>query len=1060
MHLSASPGSGETAGRGIMFAIGIDLGTAFVRAAVVGEGATELLQFGDGARNLPAAVAVAPGGMRVGRAAMARATTDPTRTVRACKRLLGRTIDDPVIKAIAPRVAFGMEAGSDGLIRLKLGTESFEVEQIASALIRHVLQVVEQTKGGKPASVVLTIPYWYGPRQRQALAESAKRAGLTGAQILSEATCTALSLLDADQAGRLIAIVDAGAGGCTASILELGARRVRLVSSSGDAMGGGEDVDYALARAVFKGLKSRFGEFDANASIVEMLRQTCESAKQSLSQMAMVTAVIPFLPIGSGVLNQQVQVDRETATLLIRDSALRVGVACRSALETGGVTKGELAAVYATGGSTRMEAVRAAIEEALGPIASRRLDPDGSVALGAATQAAMLAGLVDSVPVLDIQASVSLPPAAATAAVSLPPARINTMPPQASSAGVEKVNVDTFRLELAGLLASLRAGALTDSGMRKKRRVVARTNEIAAESIELEPGVIEKNAAQLQSIWTQLAMVMQTARQYGWEHPQSVRALQATLQTIEAVHAQAPQSVLWDIGTMRFSYHDETVWKPDRAPYDRIPYELFAEGVRAIQLQPGLTEQELRELLGVLLRDAALGFGSDDDAATALWDRKFTHVAWLAVDAFAEGDDPIFHEHRDEIARQIAEMAGLTEEGEELLDVFVAARRNAAEQETLLAVDEITRAELVARIDPEYPAWLDRYATGFARSYRQGCISGPGNDVMELLGTWTERQVTAHAPGEALQLLCALDQAAAQLAGSLAGGFRDEVASTMFPPERMGLLFDELSSEVGAGEASLARTRRALALLPGDSAVAPLIACYAKLPGPLQTIATEHLALHATGNEASVGSLLADCPAEHALVLIRALRELNTHPALAAVSIALRSPHVEVRMQGLAALPETSSERLREEIQNLIGDVDPSMRIRVLKAIEAQRVLIAGPALTRRIQADSFAELPIDERRFLLRAVGSLNRSRADGLAIGWLEKQQVFKTDAVEQTRAICAEFLAGSNSAEAVDALQRAAKKRLFQSQAVRDTAARALESVMTRRASLPPTGMGKGS
>jgi hypothetical protein len=1093
-----------------LVAIGIDLGTAFARAAVVRDGGRELLQFHDGARNLPAVVAMGRDGVRVGRVALARATTEPTSTVRAIKRLLGRSIDDPVIKALAVRSPFGLEAGPAGEVALKLGGKTVEAVDVAAELLRHIVQVAEQQCGEPPSSGVLTIPYWYGSRQRKALSLAAQRAGLAAMQVLSEATCTALSLLDTSEADRLVAIVDAGAGGCTASVLELGPRRVRLVATSGDPLGGGEDIDWAMARAVFKGLKTRFGEFDASPSIVEMLRQTCEAAKQSLSQMASVTAFIPFLPIGAGVVNQQVDLDRETASVLMRDTTLRVGAACREALKNAGGDKSRLAAVYATGGSAKLPAVRAAIEDVLGKIASRKLDPDGSVALGAAYQAAMLVGEVESIPVLDVQTnlSIAMPAVEVGSPVSAPPAQIRsaypsevrshdkpssapptvrsqsvTMPAtpvvstvpaaRAASSGpapvrtsssapaparggdapAEPLNVESFRMELAGLLASLRAGAVTDAGARKKSHVHVRTNDINPEPADLDKAAIERNAAQLQTLWGHLAAVMQTVRQYRWEHPQTVRALDRAIEELKTALEQAPTAVAWDVGTMRFAYHEIAVWTPDRAPYDRIPYELFAEGIRKVQLQPGLTAAELRDFLGVLLRDAALGFGADDDAATALWDRKFAHVGWLAVDAFSEGDDPVFQEQRDEIAKQLAELAALSEEGEQLMEAYAVARREATEATGTLAVDEILRASLMSRIDPVWGEWLDRYAAGYSLAWKQGRMGASGPARLGPLPQWTERQVAAHASATAFELFHALHNACGQL-GSDATDFTMQVTGAMFPPTRFAAVLQDLKDDPEPGAGIVEGLKTLLSIEQGDALVRPIHESFAVLPEPVRDAAVGLVARHAAGHEAVVGHLLTVAEPAHAHTLIMALRNLGSPQALAAVCQALSSPHTPVRMEGLAALPEAPSDRVRADVEKLVADADPVMRQEVLRTVAERKVLAAGPALTRRIQDDKFLELPAEERRLLLEAVGALNRRRADDLAIDWLDRQQVFRTDALEQTRAMAAEFLAGSESTEALDALQRAAKKRLFSSQAVRDTAQRGAEVVQSRRSSLPPS------
>lgn len=1049
-----------------MLSLGIDLGTARARAAIVRGATPELVQFPDGSHWMPSAVSIAEGNVRVGRSALGRAATRPEQTVRSIKRLLGRPYDDKVVQRLRELASFGLEAGQRGALLLRLGDELHEPEEIAAALLRSVIDVVEQRTGERPHNAVLTTPYWYGPAQRTALGNAARLAGLAALQILSEATSTALSLLDADPGERVVAIIDVGAGGCTASVLEIAPRRVRLIASAADPLASGEDIDWAMVKAVLKGLRGRFGDFQTTPALSEMLRQTCEAAKHNLSQMAAVTAIVPFLPVGTGIYNQELVLERETADRMMQDTCLRVTNACRNALQTAGLGKRDVFAVYATGGTTRLPAVRAAIEGPLGPIASRRLDPDGSVALGAATQAAMLDGVLESIPVIDIQSAPSVPPPSVGPAQSLPPAQIHTAPPPASAAepAFDRVDVGAYRVELAGLLASLRAGALTDGGAggRKGRRVVARVNEVVPEDHELTATLVEQNTERMRAVWHELALVMQTARQYRWEHPQAERALEQALERIGAALAETPRSIRWDVGSMHFAYEGQVVWKPDRPPFDRIPYELFAEGIRKVQLQPGITLHELRQVLGVLLRDAALGFGVDDDAATALWDCKLEHVGYLAVDAFAEADDPGFAENRDDVAKQLTRLASLSDEGEELLGSYAAAQREAAESAASLALDADTKAALAAGIDPEAEVWLERFAAAFVASCSEAERQGDLDALLASLGEWIAEQVAAHAAGGAFRLfqalLFALD---IHPDPDVAKPLLLRLTDAAFPVERLCAVCEDLA---GLDEVPLSLVEglaRTLGLQATDEFLPKALDYYGTLRDDSARAALlTYLRRFLVGHEAEVGRLLGTASSDHALDLLSDLRVAATPAALAAVSQALDSPHVEVRMEALAALPEAPAEHVRERVRQIVEDPEQALRFKALDVIADRHIAAAGPVLVRRIQDEAFHELDPTERRKLLDAVAKLNRRRADELAVAMLEAGGMFASQAVDQSRSVAAEFLATSDSPEALEALQKASKKRLFGSVKVREVAARSVSSVFERRSLRPPPRSGGGT
>ncbi|MBN1770943.1 MAG: Hsp70 family protein, partial [Deltaproteobacteria bacterium] len=774
--------------------MGIDLGTAYSRAAFVRDGEPRLLQFPDGSHSIPSVVSVGGGTVRAGRAALARASTHPHQTVRAIKRMLGRALDDPLIELFARRFPIGFEAGERGGVVLRLGEERHEVEDVAAALLRHLVEVAEQVLGERPSSAVLTTPYWCGPRQRKALSDAATRAGLSTGQVLSEATCTALSLIEAGAGTRMVAVVDVGAAGCTASVLELAPRRIRLAATAGDPLGGGEDVDWGLVKALLKGLVARVGEFPEDPAVLELLRQTCEGAKRNLAQLSTVTAIVPFLPVGGGLYNQEVLIAREHVELLLADTVSRVSAACRKALEASGLSQQGLAAVVTTGGTARLPAVRAAIERALGTISARRLDPDGSVALGAACQAAMLDGTMDAIAIIDVEAAPSAPPPSErrtpqpermpsvppgrlptgstgkTATVppsrlptpppgglpSLPPARFRTVPPgREAETERPQIDADAFRAEMATLLASLRAGAVTDADS-KAATSSSRSNELDDEEGNLSPEELERRVASLHDLWNVFGVVMQASRQYRWEHPQATRQLERAVEQLAAFHAAAPRGLVWDVGALHFAHRGRVIWKPDRAPLDGVPYSLFVEGLRRVQLKPGLRRGELREFLGVLLRDAAVGFGTDDDAATALWEHGLQHVGWLAVESYSDEDDPAFEQARDELAGRL----GLGADGGEVLGAYAAARKELAPSGALLALDEGTQAALSAHLVPERSEWLDRLAPALAATWSR--LAGPEERqrLVGSLGDWAGDQVRGRAWQPLLEVFGAVEEAA------------------------------------------------------------------------------------------------------------------------------------------------------------------------------------------------------------------------------------------------------------------------------------------------------------
>ncbi|HQP33636.1 MAG TPA: Hsp70 family protein [Polyangiaceae bacterium] len=1082
-----------------MDALGIDLGTGAIRAAYLRGTQPELLQFPDGSRSIPAVVSVSRGTIRVGRPALSRAMTQPECTVRGVKRLLGRTIDDPIVSALRERLAFGIEESPDRTLSLRLGQDLHRPEALAAALLSHLLDIAEQGDGQRPTTGVLTCPYWYGPRQRKALTDAASSVGLRSLQVISEATATALSLTALENRQRVVGVVDAGAGGCTASVLEVGPHRVQLLSSAGDPVAGGEDVDHKMVRAAIKGLRKRHGDFEVQPAIYEMVRQICEAAKADLAQTSNLRIVIPFLPVGSGIHNQQMNLDRDSVELLLRDTVSRIGTACAQAMERAGLQRGQLEAVYATGGLARMLSVRSRITETMGDIASRMLDPDGSVALGAAFQAGMLSGVIEGIPIIDIHTAASLPPSR-MGVTSLPPPAVVTIPPQpgrtmssqlprvsvpptasqppdaprspgrsdapkrqsstpppgtaldpvggprssAPPPGADRVRVDVqaFRVELAGLLAAMRAGAVTDAGgAARGRGYIVRGTEMQADDAVLDERELGRRVESLTELWRLLAMVMQTARQYRWDHPHAARQLAHAHQSVTEALASNPRAIRWEVGTLQFTYRGVPVWRPDRAPYNRVPYELFVDGVRAIQLQPGVTPDELRDLLGVMLRDAGLGFGADDNASTALWDRKLKHVAYLAVDSFAEGDDPEFQDQRDELASAL--MMG---QDEAALGMYSAAHREAVANAVDVALDKDARSRLAEQIDPEAARWQERYANAFVEAW----YGGNGRDeLLEQLGLWAGTQVEAHAASTALDLLQSLTSAFEARFGETVGrDFRVSATAAMFPAERISAIIEDARELESPDEKVVVGIRTALGSVEDDAFFDQAVEFFDGVASDeVRKALLEYLCRCVRGHEDALGRMVAVAPSRHAQYVLESLRSAGTSASRGAATRGLQSQHLDVILATLTGLDEDQALEARPMLRELVGSKEAGLRRKVIEAAVQRPVKALEPLLLERVQASTYQELPVRERRLLLEALASTNRPEAEVTAMSLLDKQQLIGGSSLDETRAVAADFLGGSSSELVLATLQRAAKKRWFGSEVVRETAERSANRVAER-------------
>ncbi|WP_437504322.1 protein kinase domain-containing protein [Sorangium sp. So ce1099] len=380
-----------------------------------------------------------------------------------------------------------------------------------------------------------------------------------------------------------------------------------------------------------------------------------------------------------------------------------------------------------------------------------------------------------------------------------------------------------MRAELRRLTAAHAAGQLTPSREKKAPRVLVRGNDAIDEDQE-PPSlvVVEQTCQRLVGVWKQLALVLSNIRQYGWNHPHVNKGIHFAFDEITRTLSQNPLGVRWEVTPNAFTSGGQPIWQPDRPPFDRIPYQLFADGVRKIQIKAGITEAELRDFAAILLRDQSFGIGEDDDAVTALWDRRFEHIAYMAIDQFAEGDvDPEeFEEQCREIAtgaRALAQIESLWDEsslaGRALQRNVEAALAETGAAASALAIDPLTRSTLGAQIALPSEQWSERYMEAFVDGYVDAIRHGDVDRLTTALTAWTADQIVLHSYELAFEVQAMLRRAfAARLDGvqrSAPGAQHRQgaapphislrsvdrtLAHAMFPVEALRAILDDLAT--------------------------------------------------------------------------------------------------------------------------------------------------------------------------------------------------------------------------------------------------------------------------
>jgi len=356
--------------------IGIDLGTTNSAVAVVQDGQPRILARGD-QRITPSVVGYTKqGGWLVGRPALNQYALDPDNTVRSIKRKMG----------------------SDE--RVTLGGREFSPPEISAFILRELKTIAEENLGQPVSKAVITVPAYFTNAQRQATQEAGQIAGLEVARIINEPTAAALAYGLDHEEDQLVLVYDLGGGTFDVSLVEMTGGVVEVRSSHGDTQLGGDDFDHLLAEHAGKMFyKKHQLSLKDNRVAMARLDRAAEAAKVRLSDFADAQLREEYLleqnniPYHLDATVSRHEFEEMTEQLLDRtiESMEKVFADAELAPE-------DLDRMLLVGGATRMPAVWTLAANYTGLEPDAEINPDEVVALGAAVQAAIIAGQpVDSI---------------------------------------------------------------------------------------------------------------------------------------------------------------------------------------------------------------------------------------------------------------------------------------------------------------------------------------------------------------------------------------------------------------------------------------------------------------------------------------------------------------------------------------------------------------------------------------------------------------------------------------------------------------------------------------
>ncbi len=385
--------------------IGIDLGTTNSCIAIMEGKDVRVIENSEGARTTPSIVAMSDSGERlVGQSAKRQAVTNPTNTLYAVKRLIGRRFEDPLVAKDKGMVPYGIVKGDNGDAWVESRGEKYSPSQVSAFILGKMKETAEAYLGEAVTQAVITVPAYFNDSQRQATKDAGRIAGLEVLRIINEPTAAALAYgMDKKKSG-LIAVYDLGGGTFDVSVLEIGDGVFEVKSTNGDTFLGGEDFDMRVIEYLADEFKRDQGiDLRKDKLALQRLKEAAEKAKIELSSSKETEINLPFITAdASGPKHLVLKLTRAKLESLVDDLISRTLAPCKAALKDAGVSASEIDEVILVGGMTRMPKVIDAVKEFFGKDPARNVNPDEVVAIGAAVQGAVLKGDVKDVLLLDV----------------------------------------------------------------------------------------------------------------------------------------------------------------------------------------------------------------------------------------------------------------------------------------------------------------------------------------------------------------------------------------------------------------------------------------------------------------------------------------------------------------------------------------------------------------------------------------------------------------------------------------------------------------------------------
>ncbi len=393
-----------------MAIIGIDLGTTNSCVSIIDGNKTKVIENSEGDRTTPSYVAFTDDNETlVGQSAKRQAVTNPSNTLYAIKRLIGRKFDEDAVQKDINLVPYTIVKNTNGDAWVQANGKKIAPPEISAKILMKMKQTAEDYLGSEVKEAVITVPAYFNDSQRQATKDAGKIAGLDVKRIINEPTAAALAYgLDKNTNEKKVVVYDLGGGTFDVSIIEMtkidGEQQFEVLSTSGDTFLGGEDFDLRLIDYLADEFKKDQGiDLKQDPLAIQRLKEAAEKAKIELSSSSQTDINLPYVTAdASGPKHMNLKLSRAKLESLVDDLVQKTLEPCKIALKDAGISVSDIGEVILVGGQTRMPKVQEVVKDFFSKEPKKDVNPDEAVAMGAAIQAGVLGGEVKDVLLLDV----------------------------------------------------------------------------------------------------------------------------------------------------------------------------------------------------------------------------------------------------------------------------------------------------------------------------------------------------------------------------------------------------------------------------------------------------------------------------------------------------------------------------------------------------------------------------------------------------------------------------------------------------------------------------------